>query len=68
MLAVAYEGTNEVKVVNKNSLNRCYKDFFQMKNESLTQVFNRFILLMNDIRYLKMHKKLKSPWFSSFLT
>lgn len=39
---VAYEGTDEVKVINKNSLNRLYRHFFKQKNESLTQVFNHF--------------------------
>ena len=36
-LTIAYEGTEEVKAVNKNSLNRQYEHFFAKKGETLTQ-------------------------------
>ena len=35
-LTVAYGGTEEVKAVNKNSLNRQYEHFFAKKGETLT--------------------------------
>lgn len=59
-LMVAYEGTDKVKVVNKNSLNRRYKHFFQQKNESLTQVCNQFNFLVNDIHRCNMNKTRRS--------
>ena len=55
-LTVAYEGTEEVKAVNKNSLNRQYKHFFAKKGETFTQSFNRFNCLVNDMRRLGIHK------------
>ena len=55
-LTVAYEGTEEVKAVNKNSLNRQYEHFFAKKGETLTQAFNRFNCLVNDMRRLGIHK------------
>lgn len=36
MLTIAPEGIDEVKIVNKNNLNRKYEQVFQQKNESLT--------------------------------
>ena len=55
-LTVAYEGTEEVKSVNKNSLNRQYEHFFAKRGETLTQSFNRFNCLANDMRRLGIHK------------
>ena len=43
-------------VDNKNSLNRQYEHFFAKKGETLTQTFNRFNCLVNDMRRLNIHK------------
>lgn len=47
--------TDEVKVVNKNILNRRYEHFFQQKNETLTHFFNHFNFLVHDMCRLNMH-------------
>ena len=65
-LIVAYEGTDEVKFVNKNNLNWWYEHFFQQKNETLTQVVNCFDCLVNDMCRL-IWTRIEPPWFSSFL-
>ena len=56
MLIVAYEGTDEVKVVNKTGLNHQYEHCFHQNSEMLTQVFNRFNCLVNDMHRLNMNK------------
>lgn len=47
-LVVAYEGNDEVRVTQENSLNRKYEHFFAYRNKSLTQSFNHFNFLIND--------------------
>lgn len=49
MLIVAYEGTVEVQITTINNLNQRYKHFFAQQGESLTQTFNRFNYLVNDM-------------------
>ena len=51
-LTVAYEGTAEVTETQKNNLNRKYEHFFALTNESLTDTFNRFNCLYNDMQRL----------------
>ena len=51
-VTVAFEGTNEVRRTNINNLNRKYEHFFALKNETLTETFNRFNCLVNDMRRL----------------
>lgn len=48
-LTVAYEGTGEVRATQENNLNRKYKHFFAHMNENLTQTFNHFNCLVNDM-------------------
>ena len=55
-LTVAYEGTEEVTETQKNNLNRKYEHFFALKNESLTDTFNRFNCLNNDMQRLNIVK------------
>lgn len=47
---MTYEGNKEVKANKENSLNKKYEHFFAQKNELLTQTFNRFIFLINEVR------------------
>ena len=55
-LIVAYEGTVEVQATTINNLNRRYEHFFAQQGESLTQTFNRFNCLVNDMRRLGIIK------------
>ena len=55
-LTVAFEGTDEVKRTNINNLNRKYEHFFAQKGETLTETFNRFNCLINDMRRLSINK------------
>lgn len=49
---MTYEGNKEVKANKENSLNKKYEHFFTQKNELLTQTFNRFNFLINEVRRL----------------
>ncbi|CAH1450439.1 unnamed protein product [Lactuca virosa] len=51
-LAVAYGGTVEVQATTINNLNRRYEHFFAQQCESLSQTYNRFNYLVNDMRRL----------------
>nr|KAJ0204273.1 hypothetical protein LSAT_V11C500229940 [Lactuca sativa] len=55
-LTVSFEGTEEVKATQINDLNRRYEHFFAKKGETLTQTFNRFNTLVNDLRRLDQLK------------
>ena len=55
-LTVAFEGTEEVQRTNINNLNRKYEHFFAQKGETLTDTFNRFNCLINDMRRLAIPK------------
>ncbi|KAL4563399.1 hypothetical protein LXL04_027440 [Taraxacum kok-saghyz] len=55
-LTVAFEGTNEVRRTNINNLNKKYEHFFAQKNETLTETFNMFNCLVNDMRRLSINK------------
>nr|KAJ0197446.1 hypothetical protein LSAT_V11C700383020 [Lactuca sativa] len=55
-LIVSFEGTEEVKATQINDLNRRYEHFFARKGETLTQTFNRFNTLVNDLRILDQLK------------
>ena len=55
-LTVAFEGTEEVQRTNINNLNRKYEHFFAQKGETLTDTFNRFNCLINDMRRLSISK------------
>ena len=55
-LTVAFEGTEEVQRTNINNLNRKYEHFFAQKGETLTDTFNRFNCLINDMRRLSIPK------------
>ena len=63
-LAVAYEGTVEVQATTINNLNRRYEHFFTRQGETLTQMFNRFNCLVNDMRRLGIvkHSYLGKTW------
>ncbi|KAL4562224.1 hypothetical protein LXL04_034422 [Taraxacum kok-saghyz] len=56
MLTVAFEGTDEIRRTNVNNLNRKYEHFFAQKGETLTETFNRFNCLVNDLRRLSIEK------------
>nr|KAJ0208804.1 hypothetical protein LSAT_V11C400202500 [Lactuca sativa] len=55
-LTVSFEGTEEVKATQINDLNKRYEHFFAKKGETLTQTFNRFNTLVNDLRRLDQLK------------
>ncbi|KAI3523649.1 hypothetical protein L1887_01928 [Cichorium endivia] len=55
-LTVAFEGTAEVLAAQENILNRKYEHFFAYKNETITQTFNRFNCLVNDMRRFNIIK------------
>ena len=55
-LTVAFEGTEEVQRTNINNLNRKYEHFFAKKGETLTDTFNRFNCLINDMKRLAITK------------
>ena len=55
-MIVAYEGTVEVHATTINNLDRRYEHFFAQQGELLTQTFNRFNFLVNDIRMLGIAK------------
>ncbi|KAI3767019.1 hypothetical protein L2E82_17100 [Cichorium intybus] len=55
-LTVAFEGTAEVIAAQENTLNRKYEHFFAYKNETITQTFNRFNCLVNDMRRFNIVK------------
>ena len=55
-LTVAFEGTEEVQRTNINNLNRKYEHFFAQKGETLTDTFNRFNCLINDMKRLAIPK------------
>nr|KAJ0189115.1 hypothetical protein LSAT_V11C800391620 [Lactuca sativa] len=55
-LIVSFEGTEEVKATQMNDLNRRYEHFFAKKGETLTQTFNKFNTLVNDLRRLDQLK------------
>ena len=56
-LCVLYEGTDEVKENKKVNLNRQYELFFSKKGESLTETFNRFNYLLNDLKSVGIEKE-----------
>ena len=49
-LTVTFEGNEEVKAATLRGLVRQYEHFFAKKDETLTQTFNRFNCLINDLR------------------
>ena len=53
---MAFEGTDEVRRTNVNNVNRKYEHFFAQKSETLTETFNRFNCLVNDMRRLSLEK------------
>ena len=55
-LSTSFEGTEETKAAQVNDLNRRYEHFFAKKGETLTQTFNRFNTLVNDLRRLAVLK------------
>lgn len=55
-LIVADEGTVEVQATTVNNLNRRYENFFAQSGETLTQTFNRFNFLVNDMHMLGITK------------
>ena len=56
ILTVAFEGTKEVQRTNINNLKRKYEHFFAQKGETLTDTFNRFNCLINDMKRLTITK------------
>ena len=54
-LTVAFEGTNEMRRTNINNLNRKYEHFFALKSETLTETYNMFNCLVNDMRRIDYH-------------
>lgn len=53
-LTVTYEGTPEVSTTHENNIKRKYKHLFAYMNESLTNTFNHFNCLINDMRRFKV--------------
>ena len=63
---MAYEGTMEVQATTINNLNRRYEHFLAQQGESLTQTFNRFNCMVNDMCRLGIVKH-SSQLVSKFL-
>ncbi|KAI3752823.1 hypothetical protein L2E82_24860 [Cichorium intybus] len=55
-LTVSFEVTAEVLAAQENILNRKYEHFFAYKNETITQTFNCFNCLVNDMRRFNIVK------------
>lgn len=56
-LCIQYEGTDEIKELKKATLNRKYELFFSIKGEKLTETFNRFNCLLNDLKVVGIEKE-----------
>ena len=67
MPMVVYKGTDKVKVVNKNNLNRRYKHLFHQKLNILVKFFNFFNYLVNDMCRINMKKKTRKSLVLKFL-